>query len=591
MTLFSRSVFWIPCLSFGLWLTACGTQNADRPPTDWGVLETTATNGLNAEYFSTVGFTGPSIKRLVPSINFDFGATAPIPGINANIFSIRFSGELSAPSTGTYTFYLTASDGDRLNIDNKIVLEDYTDHEVRQKMGTIALIAGQPVPLNLEYYKNTGTGSVKLEWSGPGVPRGVIPTARFGTQMPAPAAQTFYVAPNGKDSNPGSETQPWATIQKATRTLTAGQTVLIKNGTYRAGIYIDTSGTPGKPITYKAFPGAQPVFVDSTPFIEGLIIQGASYIRIEGLSLEYTAPGAQAANGERYENGIGIVSFIQGSTVRLPHHIGIFHNRVHGFPGGGIFSFLADYVTMEGNTVWENARWSFYDNSGLSSGGSVAFDQAAGFHNIIRANTVFKNENLVPDKYTHRISDGNCIIIDDNRQTQHKRADTLQFPVYKPTTLVENNICSGNGGRGVHVYSSDNVLVRHNTLYRNQDSASPHISGELTAGDASNVRFVNNIVSTFAGKPATVTDNASNIVFERNLYFGTTNIPNKSSSDLIGDPLFEAPSSNLNAYDFRLKSGSPAIDAALASAAPQTDVGGKPRPQGRAADIGAWESR
>ena len=115
--------------------------------------------------------------------------------------------------------------------------------------------------------------------------------------------------------------------------------------------------------------------------------------------------------------------------------------------------------------------------------------------------------------------------------------------------------------------------------------------GELTAFDADNVRFVNNIVYARSGKRATGIGNATNIVFERNLYFGTSDIPNKSSSDIIADPFFENPGTNLFEANFRLQAGSPAIDAALAGQSPTIDVSWSPRPKGKAADIGAWESR
>lgn len=43
---------------------------------------------------------------------------------------------------------------------------------------------------------------------------------------------TYYVSPSGNDKNPGTETQPWQTIQKAADTLVAGDTVYIKEGFY-----------------------------------------------------------------------------------------------------------------------------------------------------------------------------------------------------------------------------------------------------------------------------------------------------------------------------------------------------------------------
>ena len=36
---------------------------------------------------------------------------------------------------------------------------------------------------------------------------------------------TYYVATSGSNANPGTEAQPWCTIQKAAATLIAGDTV------------------------------------------------------------------------------------------------------------------------------------------------------------------------------------------------------------------------------------------------------------------------------------------------------------------------------------------------------------------------------
>ncbi|MDD3545203.1 MAG: choice-of-anchor Q domain-containing protein, partial [Kiritimatiellae bacterium] len=44
-------------------------------------------------------------------------------------------------------------------------------------------------------------------------------------------------------------------------------------------------------------------------------------------------------------------------------------------------------------------------------------------------------------------------------------------------------------------------------------------------------------------------------------------------------------------YDFRLRQGSPAINAALATDAPATDLDGNPRPAMGGIDIGAFEAQ
>ena len=84
--------------------------------------------------------------------------------------------------------------------------------------------------------------------------------------------------------------------------------------------------------------------------------------------------------------------------------------------------------------------------------------------------------------------------------------------------------------------------------------------------------------------------NATNIFFERNLYFGSANNPNKSGTDIVADPLFVNASVNPAVSNFRLNAGSPAIDTALATQSPAIDNAGKVRSLGVAPDIGAYES-
>ncbi len=583
-------------LTLALCLSACGTPSSVpeaaaptgpvQKPSE--VSSSQSSNGLDAEYFDTIDFRGQSVKRREATVNFAWGTNAPVPEIGSDTFSARYTGELIAPKSGTYRFYLTSDDGSRLSLANQVIISDFTDHAAYTLEGSATLSEGQKIPLTLEYYDNTGAASLKLEWSGPGLPRAVIPTANLSaSDAVAPATgQTFYIAPDGNDGNSGSEAQPWLTIHKAVGTLNPGDTVLIKNGSYNGGLYIQRSGLPGKPITYKAFPGASPV-VNVNASTSGAFLEGVSSVNIDGLDFSYNFPGAENANGERGEGGIMIQNAPNGTQA---HHIGIFNNKVHGFPGGGIGSNLADYITIEGNQVWVNALWSFFDGSGISLFRNVNFDSAPGNHNIIRNNMVFNNENRVVEINQGVITDGNCIIIDDSRNGQHKIGDPLKDKKYTSSTLIENNICAGNGGGGIHVYFSDNVLARHNTLYKNQITSSLD-PGELSAVESSNVRFVNNVVYALPGKRANLVIDSSNITFEGNLYFGTDIIPNRSPSDLIADPLFEAPSANLTNANFRLRPGSPAIDQAVGGQSLATDIGGVPRPLGVAADLGAWESR
>ena len=55
------------------------------------------------------------------------------------------------------------------------------------------------------------------------------------------AGAVYYVAKNGSDSNPGTEALPWLTIQKAVNSMSAGDTTLVKAGTYAEEVRIVSS--------------------------------------------------------------------------------------------------------------------------------------------------------------------------------------------------------------------------------------------------------------------------------------------------------------------------------------------------------------
>jgi parallel beta-helix repeat protein len=441
-------------------------------------------------------------------------------------------------------------------------------------------------------------------------------------------ARTFYVAPNGKDSGPGTLEQPWGTLQHAVDNLKAGDRALVGSGEYNNGLYFENKdGEPGRPITIAAAPGAKPVVRLKNLQQYGVVIKGSSYVTVEGLEFSYEGPDASAANGERFEAGISVQTTDRaaGLEPKISHHIQIRNNNVHGFPDAGINIIQSDYVLAEGNTVWNNSKWSKYDTSGISVYESVALDAKPGAHTILRNNTVFQNENRIADPAFGYPTDGNCIIIDDNRRTQDKLPNKTNDGAYEADTLVENNMCAGNGGSGVSVFNSDNVLVRHNSLYNNQRTAAQNgaqlsasfyaaagsTSGKQVPVRRGNNRFVNNVVVwdtsvEAAGTPASAgalfaTDDpldAKSAVFVRNLYFGSLPVSPKSGvlssvspSDIVSGTMpFTKPNVMASAGDFSLLSSSGGIDAANANDSPATDLLGTPRP-GASSDLGALERK
>jgi len=74
------------------------------------------------------------------------------------------------------------------------------------------------------------------------------------------AQTTYYVSTSGNDSNSGAQSQPWKTLKESIPKLSAGNTLLVRGGTYNeTDISISINGTASNPITIKNFPGENPV--------------------------------------------------------------------------------------------------------------------------------------------------------------------------------------------------------------------------------------------------------------------------------------------------------------------------------------------
>ncbi len=96
-------------------------------------------------------------------------------------------------------------------------------------------------------------------------------TANFSPEGQSNSAPNYYVAQNhsdASDENPGTFELPFLTIQKAATVAQAGDTIFIREGTYRETISPVNSGTAIKPIVYMPFANEK-VTISGTQVITG----------------------------------------------------------------------------------------------------------------------------------------------------------------------------------------------------------------------------------------------------------------------------------------------------------------------------------
>ncbi|GAP93589.1 PA14 domain-containing protein [Leptolyngbya sp. NIES-2104] len=159
--------------------------NVDRLSAYTGLLETGT--GLLGEYFDNIDFTDPVLTRTDTTVNFNWGAGSPDPGIGADTFSVRWTGQILAPTTGTYQFFTTTDDGVRLFVNGQQVINSFINQPATERTGSISLVAGQRYDIRMEYFENGGNAVSRLSWSGPGITKQIIPQSQlFSAAAPPP---------------------------------------------------------------------------------------------------------------------------------------------------------------------------------------------------------------------------------------------------------------------------------------------------------------------------------------------------------------------------------------------------------------------
>ena len=125
--------------------------------------------GLTGRYYNNTGLTGTAVLTRTEAVNFGWGVSSPGTGVNSNLFSIRWSGRIEAPATGTYRFQTVSNDGIRVWIDGVQRINNWTAHgSTTNTSGAVNLVAGTRYTITVEYYEATGQAEARLRWLTPG---------------------------------------------------------------------------------------------------------------------------------------------------------------------------------------------------------------------------------------------------------------------------------------------------------------------------------------------------------------------------------------------------------------------------------------
>ncbi|HEU4680070.1 MAG TPA: PA14 domain-containing protein [Terrimicrobiaceae bacterium] len=156
------------------------TYSASTGPVGTGLRGQYYNDSSNAPYPLANPSSGAAVlTRTDGEVDFDWGSAAPASQINTNFFSVKWTGQLKAPISGSYTFTVRGDDGVRLFLNGTKVIDGWRDQGATPYSFTTTLTADTLYDIELHYYEHEGNAECRLQWSYPGQSTRAIPQSQL----------------------------------------------------------------------------------------------------------------------------------------------------------------------------------------------------------------------------------------------------------------------------------------------------------------------------------------------------------------------------------------------------------------------------
>lgn len=141
--------------------------------------------GLRGAYHNSADFTNALVVVTNAMINFDWGKTRPHRRITSDGFAVRWEGAVLPKFSELYQFEFEFRGRARIWVNNELVIDDWTPSPfILARRAAVRLLAGQLMPLRIEYAADPASALAILRWMSLNVPMEVIPVVRLFPEMP-----------------------------------------------------------------------------------------------------------------------------------------------------------------------------------------------------------------------------------------------------------------------------------------------------------------------------------------------------------------------------------------------------------------------
>lgn len=403
-------------------------------------------------------------------------------------------------------------------------------------------------------------------------------------------AATYYVATTGNNGNPGTKAQPWATLAYAANTITNGNTVIVRGGTYQSGCTIRKSD-----VTFQNYPGETPI-VDGDGVRPGgewgtlIMIQAngadlANNVTLDGFEIRESSGYGLQVNGtnggtdnviikncrmiENYRMGIVIIHNADNALIEDCE----IHNNANCLVGGmsgtlpictggtrpsQISTKHCDSPTFRRCKVYDSYHEGFNIDA-FTTNATVEYCEIYGnpqlqlylvnsTNNTVRYNLIYGTDN----------GKGSGIWICNEAQ--------WETPVLLTNNKIYGNVVA-NTTYNFWIAGATGRLVKNVTVYNNTFVEATVINTRMEGTTGGDHVFKNNIIWQTDGQIANIP--SGKVECDYNLWSRTPDFDARG----VHDPSYALPkltktsgwnslsSGELEGSEFALQSASPAIDA------------------------------
>ncbi|MFP2924469.1 PA14 domain-containing protein [Pyxidicoccus sp. 3LG] len=141
----------------------------------------TSEPGVVARFFPNIRMQGVPVLRHLSNVSLSAGHGSPVDGIPADFFGVRIEGSVTPAYSETYTFRTYASGGVRLWVNGRLLVDDWFEHDLEPRAGSIQLAAGIPASVVVEFFDAEALASLLLRWESPSQPLQDVPVSRLET--------------------------------------------------------------------------------------------------------------------------------------------------------------------------------------------------------------------------------------------------------------------------------------------------------------------------------------------------------------------------------------------------------------------------